>query len=63
MTVAESVIVSGGRSVVFLCSDCELPVATLKNGVLYIRSRHFGKQHTTGIPVVSLDTKVVAKVV
>lgn len=62
MTTAQQTVTLG-RPVVFLCLDCELPVATLKNGVLYIVSRHHGEHHTTGIPVTSLDTKVWAKVV
>lgn len=54
--------ITPGKPVVFLCSDCQLPVATLKNGVLYIVSRHHGEHHTTGIPVASLDTEVGIKV-
>jgi hypothetical protein len=42
------------ESIVLKCSCCGYPFAIVVNGVLVIKSRHHGEQHTNTISLVDL---------
>ena len=37
------------------CGDCYIPVAEIVDGVIVIRSKHWGNWHETRISLVALD--------